>query len=201
MTPSYSIEQVREEIKSAREKKTAVVFKNMFMDVPEWKQFIEHADYQSAFHSDFEEDDYYKSLGRIFKRHNFYLQVADAVTNNPDMHNFFPQTSPVISFFDQVFEQRCNGGPSFFNISGIEPDVNTHDDEWDNVSWQCIGTTWWEVRHNREDVDPHTVFELNPGDIIVIPEGVQHAVVKKTARAGITLSYNVVQKEYVNRLY
>lgn len=197
----YSVEEVKEKVYLARDNKTAFILKNIFPEVPSWEQFILHIDFQSRLSSDFKGDDYYRAFGRVLQRDNFYLQVPSAYSLDKNMINFFKETAEVVNFFNLVFEEECTNANSFIHFSGAEPNVGSHIDEWDNVAWQCIGKTFWEIRKNKDDLNPDLTFEAGPGDVVVIPSDTPHAVIKDTPRAGITFGYNVSEtRQYVDRV-
>lgn len=196
------VDEARKIIKEAAEKNTPVVFKNIFPIVPTWNQFINHLDYQSTKTPSYadEPEKGYEAIHGILKKHNFYLQVRDAVCTPTRAKQFFPEGVAVKRFFDSVYVESSGGASSFINFTSSEPDTPSHADDWDNVHWQCIGTTIWETRVNENDENPSEVFILEPGDVIVVPMGAQHAVKRIEPRAGMVFTYKVKNIEYKNAI-
>lgn len=194
----YTVEEARQIIKETTEKNLPYVFKGIFPIVPTWDQFINHLDYQSTKEPPYvsEPDKGYEAIYGIFKKHNFYLQVRDAVCTPLRAKQFFPEGVAVKRFFDSVYSESSGGAAAFINFTSSEPDTPSHQDDWDNVHWQCIGSTIWETRINKDDEDPYETFTLEPGDVIVVPMGSQHAVKRIGPRAGMVFTYKVKNIEY-----
>jgi hypothetical protein len=175
-------------------------FKNLIPVTPSWDQFLNHFNYQvnkgpaiKAMNTAPE----YKILNGVLQKHNFYYQVRDVINEPGKARNFFPEILELKNLFDIIYEENAWGGTSFINFNSNEPNVPSHSDDWVNVHWQCQGPTVWETRINSEDTEPSFVYNMEPGDVIVVPTGVQHAVNHIRPRAGIVLSYQF--KDSVNR--
>ena len=96
----YTVEEARQIIKETTEKNLPYVFKGIFPIVPTWDQFINHLDYQSTKEPPYvsEPDKGYEAIYGIFKKHNFYLQVRDAVCTPLRAKQFFPEGVAVKRF-------------------------------------------------------------------------------------------------------
>jgi mannose-6-phosphate isomerase-like protein (cupin superfamily) len=182
--------RIKKEIESAREKRVAAFFKNLIPEVPSWDNFIEHIDFQYKNKNIFSEEEmtpYYDYLGGIMmkKNHDFYLQTIDAQNLK-----IFPQVNNLILLFNEVYNEKTGGGGAFVNFVGNQPLVPMHADKWDSVFWHCLGKATWTINLKMEDKAPNQTFDLEPGDVIVIPVGVLHSVYNPVPRAGIAMAYN-----------
>ena len=189
-------------IEDATENKTPAFFKGLFCSAPTWDQFLKHLDYQlnkGPAIKLMNADPKYTVFNGVLRKHDFYYQTRDVINEPNKSKNFFPEVVDFKNFFDIVYEENAWGGTSFINFSSGEPNVPTHSDDWVNVHWQCQGTTVWETRVNAEDESPSQIYNMEPGDVIVIPAGVQHAVNYNGPRAGIVLSYQFKDSE--NSMY
>ena len=189
-------------IEKATNNKTPAFFKNIMPEVPSWEAFLKHLDYQlnkGPAINLMNADPQYVVLNGVLKKHNFYYQIRDVINEPNKAKNFFPEIINLKNFFDVIYEENAWGGTSFINFSSTEPNVPSHADDWVNVHWQCQGTTTWETRINPDDELPSEVYIMQPGDVIVVPAGVLHAVNYNGPRAGIVLSYQFKDSE--NSIY
>ena len=69
----------------------------------------------------------------------------------------------------------------YFNILTNAKTFGKHQDTMDVWFWQCQGITQWTI-------DEKDTVTLNPGDLIYVPAGVNHAVKPLTPRIGISMS-------------
>ena len=67
----------------------------------------------------------------------------------------------------------------YFNITTNARTFGKHNDDDDVWFWQCQGVTKWIIEDKDEIV-------LNPGDLIYVPEGVNHSVEALTPRLGVS---------------
>lgn len=185
-----NILNIKNEIDLARQKRIAVLFKNLIPQTPSWENFINHLNFQynnkninlyENNHSDYK---YFNGV-MLNKDYDFYLQIRDA----QDL-KIFPQVDNFITLFNAVYNEKTSGGASFLNFVTGEPSIKMHYDLWDSVFWHCIGTATWKINLKMSDEKPEQIFYLQPGDVIVIPEGVFHSVEIDKPRAGIAMSYN-----------
>lgn len=187
-------------IEDATANKTPAFFKNLVPLVPEWNQFLNHLNYQANKTPPLKNvQPSYTVFNGVLRKYDFYYQVRDVINEPNKSKNFFPESIDFKNFFDIVYEENAWGGVSFINLSSGEPNVPSHSDEWINVHWQCQGTTIWETRVNKDDELPSQTYHMEPGDVIVIPAGVAHAVNHNGPRAGIVLSYEFKDSE--NSIY
>jgi len=184
--------EVKQIVDKATQDGVPAFFKNLIPATPSWDQFLNHFNYQlnkGPAMKIMNPAPEYKILNGVLKKNDFYYQVRDVVNEPWKSRNFFPEINELKNLFDVIYQENAWGGTSFINFSSNEPDVPTHEDAWVNVHWQCQGSTVWETRASSEDVEPLFVYKMDPGDVIVVPTGVQHAVSHIMPRAGIVLSY------------
>ena len=184
--------EVKEIVDKATENHVPAFFKNLIPVTPGWNQFLNHFDYQinkGPAMKSMNSSQQYTILNGVLQKHKFYYQVRDVINEPNKAKNFFPEVMQLKNLFDIVYQENAWGGTSFINLDSNEPNVPSHADDWVNVHWQCQGSTVWETRLNSDDETPLHVYNMEPGDVIVIPTGVQHAVNHIMPRAGIVLSY------------
>ena len=58
--------------------------------------------------------------------------------------------------------------------------VSDHNDPWDILYWQVLGTSFWKMNND-------VVYELNPGDLIYFSQEDSHAVWCEGPRAGFII--------------
>lgn len=58
--------------------------------------------------------------------------------------------------------------------------VSNHNDPWDILYWQVLGTSFWKINNDK-------VYELNPGDMIYFSKQDSHAVWCEGPRAGFII--------------
>jgi hypothetical protein len=128
------------------------------------------------------------------------------VLGNVQIQNKFwlaPQTNNLFSRFDGVTELlfKVNGNKEdhgcgyYSNVScncevvwhtqGIrislsDRHVPDHNDPWDILYWQLLGTSFWKINNDK-------VYELNPGDLLYFSQEDSHAVWCEGPRAGIII--------------
>jgi len=189
-----STHKVSQMIEQARSDKKVLQIKSMFVDVPKWDQFINHLDYHfnTTPEGPQEESDEWHTIhnGTVAKA-GYYFHVRDATSG--DEFTFFPECKDVVDFFNEVYDEKANGGATFLNIVGNGMMVPTHVDDIDSVFWQCQGSTVWEVFLNQQDkskgVDPVQTVLVEPGDVVVVPKGVFHGLNPHVSRAAIAFRY------------
>tara|TARA_B110000977_G_scaffold25631_2_gene31614 strand:- start:1140 stop:1715 length:576 start_codon:yes stop_codon:yes gene_type:complete len=59
-----------------------------------------------------------------------------------------------------------------------------HSDPIDGIYIQCLGNTFWTAYYD----DHVEKFALKPGDMIIIPKGVEHSVESLTPRVGVSIA-------------
>jgi hypothetical protein len=194
-----SANEVKKMIEDARINKKILHLKSMFSNVPTWDKFIKHLDhhFNTVPEGPKEESDEWHIIhnGTVAKP-GYYFHVRDAISNYE--FTFFPESENVVNFFNEVYNEKTNGGGTFLNIVGNGMLVPTHIDNVDSVFWQCQGSTVWEVFLNKDDqgkgIPPIQTITVEPGDIIVVPLGVFHGLNPHVARAAIAFRYQEAEE-------
>ena len=84
--------------------------------------------------------------------------------------------------FYQYFRENCPEHiPENFESLMIP---TRHADPIDGIYVQCLGNTFWTAYYEGH-VEK---FALKPGDIIIIPKGVEHSVESLTPRVGVSIA-------------
>jgi mannose-6-phosphate isomerase-like protein (cupin superfamily) len=190
--------EAKQIIEDATTNGTPAFLKGLMKNNPSWEQFLNHLDYQlnkGPAIKLMNADPKYTVFNGVLRKHNFYYQTRDVINEPNKAKNFFPEVIDFKNFFVVIYQENAWGGTSFINFSGGEPNVPSHCDDWVNVHWQCQGTTTWETRNHEDDIEPSQVYVMEPGDVIVVPARVPHAVNYSGPRAGIVLSYQFKDSE------
>lgn len=189
-----NIEEIREAILVARGNKMVAHFKGVLPLVPSWAQFIEHLDHEfNTPPAVAENDEWHTIYNGVVNKQGFYFHVRDVTSNGS--YKFFPEVQEMVKIFNEVYNEKENGGGTFINIVGNGMNVPLHEDDIDSVFWQCQGNTTWEIFLNKEDKNPMQTINVNPGDVVVVPVGVLHRLSPNVARAAIAFRYNRNGKE------
>lgn len=195
-----STDKVKKMIEDSRANKKILHLKSMFLDVPGWDKFINHLDYHfnTVPEGPQEESDEWHTIhnGTVAKS-GYYFHVRDVLPNHGD--TFFPEAKHIVNFFNDVYNEKTNGGGTFLNIVGNGMMVPTHVDNVDSVFWQCQGSTLWKVFLDKDDegkgIDPIQTVLVEPGDIIVVPRGVYHGLNPHVSRAAIAFRYKEMEEQ------
>lgn len=182
------LDEVRDGINRVRNGELAVVFKNLFPEVPTWEDFINHAQHEISTPpgnipaQPYEE----RFINGVLLRNLFYLMVS-----NPS-DKAFPQSRAVRDVFNEVLEDEIWPVSAFVNFLGGEKPIAPHCDYRETVYWQCQGKVTWKIykgenidQENTYGLKPEMVLELEPGDVIFVGFLVGHSVVTPGPRAAI----------------
>lgn len=183
------LDEVRAGIERVRNGELAVVFKNLFPDVPSWEQFLNHAQHEistppgSIPAQPYEE----RFINGVLLRNLFYLMVS-----NPS-DKMFPQTKVVREVFDSILEQEIWPVSAFVNFLGGEKLSAPHCDSRETIYWQCQGIVTWKL-YKQENIvgqeyayglKPEMEIELEAGDVLFVGYMVGHSVYTPGPRAAI----------------
>tara|TARA_B110000305_G_C19244443_1_gene541588 strand:- start:393 stop:887 length:495 start_codon:yes stop_codon:yes gene_type:complete len=85
-----------------------------------------------------------------------------------------------------VLEERANvdrivEGHMYIGLTQFGGNLGPHSDDCEVLFWQCIGQTQWSVNDS--------IYVLNPGDCIYVPQGMQHDVKSLSPRMGISFGF------------
>jgi hypothetical protein len=190
------IDQIRYGLSEARKISAPFILKDIFLNVPSWEEFISHLNYE--YHNSSipqqianpgQEEIHHNG---VCIRDNFYLN-ARMPGAKQGILNVANEVSDVLKKAFDVIE----GGPlvSFINFVGNDSPLNIHYDRRDMAYWQCIGNVEWRVygdssKINNPDPEIYESYFLNPGDLLIIPDKIFHAVKVDGPRAAISFGYN-----------
>lgn len=174
-------------IAKAKIEKSTVLIRGQLIVTPYWDHFIKHFNYQ------YNNKDYPHSVsvgsktvmvnGTLIKD-SFYVSAFQAT----DV--FFPQLKYVFSYLESIYGDVHDNAFTLLNYVGGQTPVQVHMDRRDSFYWQCIGTSRWEIYGSQDSDTPLTSYDLNPGDLIFVPEGVFHSIVAPEPRAAISICFN-----------
>jgi hypothetical protein len=193
-----SIDEVKKMIEESRANKKILHLSSMFLDVPGWDKFINHLDHHFNTVPEYpleESDEWYTIHNGTVAMSGYYFHVKDVLSEYK--FTFFPESKPVVNFFNEVYGEKTNGGGTFLNIVGNGMMVSTHVDDIDSVFWQCQGSTIWKVFLDKDDedrgVEPIQTVLVEPGDVVVVPKGVFHGLKPHVSRAAIAFRYKEME--------
>lgn len=188
----FNMNELKAEIEKARNGGLAVVFKNMFSDVPSWDRFIKqvhqeiHKPPSNIPMQPFDE----RIVNGVIIRNLFYLMVRSPYPED------FPEINGITELFGELLGGEVLPVSSFINFVGGEKPIAPHCDMRETVYWQCQGTALWRIYaekpindSNVNKVEPVAEYLLYPGDIIYVAREVGHSVVTTEPRAAIGFQY------------
>jgi len=119
---------------------------------------------------------------------NDFNQSAELGENIRAHHGFYYSRSVYrIPEVKKVLNQlNLNLAHLYMNVSSVSPTFGNHKDGTDVYYWQVKGKSKWTIQDQEE-------YILNVGDLIIIPEGVEHNIVPLGPRAGISMSNELVK--------
>lgn len=172
-----------EAILNAKQFNQAVVFKNVFDNMPDWDMFINQIDASSKLENTYHADAMMKSVGKVHWWHQLTATIDDA-------QSMIPAAKINLEAIASVYPISTFGNTSFSVVSftTTEPTTSLHYDQSDVFYWQCIGKVNWHVGKRDEEKQ---VFELVPGDLIYVPSWKHHEVFSLTPRAAISFQFYV----------
>ena len=174
--------KTKELIVYCKKNNKALVIRDLFFDIPKWDQFIQHINFE-----------YYnppqmvsnnptveRMINGVCLMNNFYMWARD-----PN-EIFYPQMKQLYSFFNLIFKQEGFPVGAYFNLIGKESPVQIHKDKRETIYWQCGGKTQWQIFDKNGTMN---TYDLYPGDIIYIPQGLEHSVITNEPRTAIVIGY------------
>lgn len=117
---------------------------------------------------------------------NILNNLNDSVNNNKDIkHNcfgfFFSDDAHKIPEVQKVLEElKLKYAHLYINITENGGTYGRHNDVVDVYYWQVQGKTIWQFDENK--------YDLDAGDLIVVPKGVYHNVIPLGPRVGVSMS-------------
>lgn len=191
----YKYGEIRQQILNARETKSAVLFKKLFTDVPNWEAFINHLNIQlsrkeaaSIPNAPLKEH----VLNGVVKRNDsffyFYTHKGWYLEDFPEVQNIMDAINEILS--EDYGRQVCNPAGAFMNFAAEGFKVPSHGDDRETLFWQCIGTTTWNFREPDSfgAGEPFLSIKMEPGDCVYVGHWVEHEVIFDGPRAGIAFN-------------
>lgn len=188
------MKSLSEAVIKSKEENRLVSIDDAVVDLPGWDSF--HKVFKKAMNSESLQSYTFGTLG-IDKPHlilNDFDSLCDIAVG---MHEgLFASSLAIIHFlnatdneipqeaseFYQEFRDNCpEHVPENFESLMIP---TRHADPIDGIYIQCLGNTFWTAYYD----DHVEKFALKPGDIMVIPKGVEHSVESLTPRAGLSIA-------------
>lgn len=183
-------------IAEARKTSKALVLRKVFTEVPTWEEFISHLNHE--YHNNTippqvpNPGQAETHINGVCIRDNFYLNIRRPGADSNDLSS----AVNLGHLLREAFGVK-DGGPlvSFVNFVGNDSPLNIHYDKRDMVYWQCIGTVEWRLygRHGDiEEADPdvYESYILYPGDLLILPDKIFHAVKADFPRAAVSFGFN-----------
>lgn len=182
-----------EEISDAIANPKLVVKKGLFPNTPSWEAFVQQLNFE--FYNEnrlpLGPDDPYNPEDTIIHgvniREHFYLMI-DSELESP----FFPEQYQIIDKLNSLMSKEAFNTFTLINFVGGERPINIHNDPRHSFYWQCQGKSIWK----SYDFDAETpilleTIEVNPGDIIFVPNGIFHTVETPEPRTAMSFMYEL----------
>lgn len=183
---NITVEEISAGIKMARIGNSAsFLFKGAVLENPTWQDFIDHID--EEIHTPMENpiqsprpfDE--RLINGVMLKSLFYM---DARVRSMEK---FSAYNNLLKLFTDSTKKEVYPASVFVNFVANEYNVPRHCDKRETIFWQCIGKTFWHV-YPPESEFPVS-YNLEPGDILYIPKGIDHEVIVKEPRAAIAFGY------------
>lgn len=113
-------------------------------------------------------------------------KYIDAMTiihfENKTTKDFIPEEAkPLHESFRKATPDKM---PNNFDYNLLEPSI--HSDPVDGIFFQMIGTVTWRVYYEDGTEESHV---LVPGDVMVVPKGINHSVESMEPRCSLSVSF------------
>lgn len=195
----------KEKLVRSIEKKQIFHLKNAMLPSPTWENFID------TLNTKFNEPDGSVPDPRVISKIDkqgvtrptdilIYNKLDPVIfkvveySNNQFLHNHMKHAENFSNSFKDIFPHHTI--KAIINFVGNEYKYWVHKDDYDVLSWHCIGQMEWRIYSGVEDYKLDTQdFEelnyvsyiLNPGDLIYVPAGTVHSVATSEPRASLIL--------------
>lgn len=178
-----------EQLKEAKRNKEVILFKNFKTPTVTWDDALQFIfDECSIENEELKKKETADSLGNVQIQEHLWLAPQ---TNY--LFDRFVDTAELLYEVNGSKEDReCNRyQPGHCNcdlvwhMQGLRMSlspryVSDHNDPWDILYWQVLGTSFWKINNDK-------VYELNPGDMIYFSQEDSHAVWCEGPRAGFII--------------
>lgn len=97
------------------------------------------------------------------------------------------KTYPIRNILREYFPEKYISSHLYASFTEKSQTFGKHNDFMPVLVWQCIGITRWIVYDEQT-----TTYDLKPGNLLYIPQGMYHETIPITPRASI--SYGIEEK-------
>lgn len=166
------------EIKIAKNNKTAFIYKKFLNKTPSWNSFLncifDEVQRNKTFDS-FNPDAQEMAFGNVLIIDGYYF-----APQLNDWSKYFPEMGDVINAMNRKNMMVSFAGPKIALGPRL---VGAHQDSWDGFTIQCEGSTTWTIKYKESGYEE--IFELFPGDFLYFPQDCTHEIVSSNARANL----------------
>jgi hypothetical protein len=181
-------------VQSAKELNRLVSIDDAVGDLLDWKTVYEM--FTNTLNTEHMQQ-YNFGTAAIDQAHILGSQLDDIIDIASEMHGgTFASTLTIIHFLnatDNDIPEEAGEFYSYFreNCPEVVPEgfeslmlPTRHSDPIDGIYIQCLGNTFWTAYYD----DHVEKFALKPGDMIIVPKGVEHSVESLTPRVGVSIA-------------
>jgi len=190
------IENLKEIVKQSKEEGKIVFLGNVFQNTPNWETFYDifkialgrqAADLSAPSTLTIDNSEGYtdKFDSIVSTLENLHpgnkIAVLSIIHFMNSHNNDVPEAAE--AFYKDFIEANPNKLPPGFDYSLFQPTI--HSDPVDGFYIQCEGQTTWRAFYK----DKTEAYLVNPGDLLYIPNGINHSVESMNIRAAISVSF------------
>lgn len=156
----------KKELSDYKKNNKVFVLKSLFEDLPSWESVLDQLNYSIKLVG---EDLGNKGSKEIVGAVNFWNRLT--LTVERPSSEYIKEIDNFISKLDNIYPGHC-GHFLIISFTDSEPTTGKHNDPVDVIYVQCIGKVVWNIYDNKI----HSRYELNPGDAIFVPAGIDHEI-------------------------
>jgi mannose-6-phosphate isomerase-like protein (cupin superfamily) len=164
----------------AKKNNNVFVFKSLFLDVPRWESFLNHLNHSIKIK---DENIGNKGAKQVIGGVNFWSNLT--LTVEQPSSEYFLQLPNIENTISQMHD-GLSGRFTIISFTDAEPTTGLHNDPVDVFYVQCIGKVIWNIYID----DVHTEYELNEGDVIFVPSGINHEIKSLGPRAALSFMFD-----------
>lgn len=167
-------------IKNAKDKNEVCAINNFFDKDYSWDNFINCIN--DAYDLSGENNGIH-GVKEVVGKINFWQKLT-LTLDNIDEKNF-PGINDKLKKLQDLHPNESHGYFGAVSLTNKEPSTGKHSDPVDVIYCQFIGSVVWEISQNEITQK----YQLNPGDIIYVPNSTMHEVISLTPRAAISFMF------------
>lgn len=174
---------------TAKKNREALHLKKWFNSSISWDDVIKEINIAyEVKSSDFKDYNFVWDVeNRVAVRDLFYIQLLSEMPSRIDIVNTAAKQ------FSEIFYPDGSNSPAaaqmFINLIGKDSSVEIHNDDWDVCFVHLLGEAEWTIHKSLHETQPIQKFDVQPGDVLLIPKGVYHSIHAKTPRFGVSLGF------------